>query len=203
MFKILGKLSKQCKYYVAFSGGKDSVAFTHYLLSRGFNITLLHFNHNLSQEDENAYVFTKTFAKTYNLELIIDILNKDKQKQQSPEEYQRIYRYNFLNKFTDAPVLMCHNLSDNAETWLFGSIHGQSKLIPYSNNNIIRPFMLNSSTDILSYLERNSLNYYEDLTNSNQTIPRNYIRHTLLKNVLTVNPGFENMIKRKLIKKYS
>ena len=42
MFKLLGKLNKTEKFYVAFSGGKDSVAFTHYLLSKGFDITLLH-----------------------------------------------------------------------------------------------------------------------------------------------------------------
>ena len=113
MFKLLSKLNKSEQYYVAFSGGKDSVAFTHYLLSKDYNVTLLHYNHNLSKEDENAYQFTKSFAKEYSLELIVDILNKQKNKQESPEEYQRIYRYKFLNKFTDGFVLLCHNLNDN------------------------------------------------------------------------------------------
>ena len=31
MFKLLGKLNKTEKFYVAFSGGKDSVAFTHFV----------------------------------------------------------------------------------------------------------------------------------------------------------------------------
>lgn len=203
MFKFLGKLDKTKKYYVAFSGGKDSVAFTHYLLSKGFNITLLHFHHNLSVEDENAYNFTKQFAKENSLELIVDILNKSKDKKQSPEEYQRIYRYNFLNKFTDAPIIMCHNLNDNAETWLFGSINGQSKLIPYSNKNIIRPFMLNNLETISNYLISNSLTHYEDSTNRDTSIPRNYIRHVMMKQVLDVNLGFLNMIKKRIVKKYT
>lgn len=203
MFKLLGKLDKTKKYYVAFSGGKDSVAFTHHLLSRGFDITLLHFNHNLSIEDENAYNFTKDFAKRHSLELIVDILNKNKTKEQSPEEYQRIHRYAFLNKFNDAPILMFHTLTDNAETWLFGSINGQSKLIPYSNKNIIRPFMLNDSEIVLNYLVSNSLPYYEDKTNTDTTIPRNYIRHIMMSQVLDVNKGFLNMIKKRIIKKYN
>lgn len=203
MFKLLGKLDKTKKYYVAFSGGKDSVAFTHYLLSKGFNITLLHFHHNISVEDENAYNFTKQFAKEYCLELIVDILNKPKDKQQSPEEYQRIHRYKFLNKFNDAQIIMCHNLNDNAETWLFGSINGQSKLIPYSNNNIIRPFMLNNLETISNYLISNSLTHYEDTTNKDTSIPRNYIRHLMMPQVLDINKGFLNMIRKRIIKKYN
>lgn len=203
MFKLLGKLDKTKKYYAAFSGGKDSVAFVSYLLSRGFDITLLHFNHNLSVEDENAYNFTKDFAKRHSLELIVDILNKNKTKEQSPEEYQRIHRYTFLNKFNDAPILMFHTLTDNAETWLFGSINGQSKLIPYSNKNIIRPFMLNDSEIVLNYLTSNSLPYYEDKTNKNISIPRNYIRHVMMEQVLEVNKGFLNMIRKRIVKKYT
>lgn len=202
MFKLLGKLNKSVKYYVAFSGGKDSVAFTHYLLSEGYNLVLLHFNHNLSEEDEKAYAFTKQFAKENNLELIIDILNKPKERQESPEEYQRKHRYKFLNKFNDAPIIMCHNLNDNMETWLFGSIHGQSKLIPYSNGNIIRPFSINSVKTISNYLTSNSLSFYEDKTNSDTTIPRNYIRHVMMPNVLEVNKGFCNMIRKRVLKKY-
>lgn len=202
MFKLLGKLDKTKKYYLAFSGGKDSVAFTHYLLAKGFNITLLHFNHNISIEDENAYNFSKSFAKENSLELIVDILNKSKDKKQSPEEYQRIYRYKFLTKFNDAPIIMCHNLNDNAETWLFGSINGQSKLIPYSNKNIIRPFMLNNLEIISNYLTSNSLTHYEDATNTDTTIPRNYIRHVMMKQVLEVNQGFLNMIRKRIIKKH-
>ena len=201
MFKLLGKLSNK-KYYVAFSGGKDSVAFTHYLLSKGYEIILLHFHHNLSKEDENSYNFTKSFAKEYGLELIVDILNKPKVKGESPESFQRKHRYVFLEKFNDSPVLMLHNLSDNVETWLFGSIHGQPKLIPYQNKNIIRPFMLNSSDDVLQYLKRNELSWYEDLTNNDKTIPRNKIRHDLVKEVLVVNSGFFSLISKKIKAKY-
>lgn len=203
MFKILGKLDKNNKYYVAFSGGKDSVAFTHYLLSRNFNITLLHFHHNLTKEDENSFQFTKDFAKKYSLELIVSVLSKQKNKQESPEEYQRNHRYSFLEQYNDASIILCHNLEDNAETWLFGSFHGQSKLIPYQRNNCIRPFMLNSVSTILNYITSNNLNYYEDKTNNDISIPRNYIRHNMLENVLKINPGFINMIKKKVIKKYN
>ncbi len=201
MFQILGKLNNN-KYYVAFSGGKDSVVFTHYLLNKGYDITLLHFNHNLSIEDQNAFEFTTEFAKKYSLELIVDFLNKEKQQQESPEEYQRKHRYLFLNKFTDAPIILNHNLDDNVETWLFSSIHGQSKLIPYQRNNCIRPFMLNSVENILLYIKENNLTYYEDKTNLDINIPRNFIRHEMIKQVLKINPGFFNMIKKRILKKF-
>lgn len=62
--------------------------------------------------------------------------------------------------------------------------------------------MLNSLETILNYLISNSLNYYEDQSNLDITIPRNFIRHVMMKDVLQVNKGFHNMIKKRIIKKY-
>lgn len=62
--------------------------------------------------------------------------------------------------------------------------------------------MLNSSETISNYLISFSLNHYEDKTNLDQSIPRNFIRHTLMQDVLKVNKGFHNMIKKRVIKKY-
>ena len=200
-FKLLGKkLPKDL--YVAFSGGSDSVCFTHFLLTLGFKITLLHFNHNISLDDELAYNFTKSFAKEYSLELITDHLNKPNNEKYSPEEYQRVYRYIFLEKFNDKPILMCHTLNDNMETWLFSSINGQSKLIPYRNKNIIRPFMLNSKQLVEKYLKENNLNYYLDSTNFNLNLPRNFIRHNLMTEIFKINKGFDSMISKLILKKY-
>ena len=143
------------------------------------------------------------FAKTNNLELIVDILNKPKLKGESPETFQRKHRYVFLNRFNDHPIIMCHNLNDNMESWVFGSIIGQPKLIPYRNNNVIRPVMLNSSSNILSYLKQHDLKWYEDKTNTDVLIPRNRIRLNVLPEMLLINKGFEKTIKKRILIKYS
>lgn len=62
--------------------------------------------------------------------------------------------------------------------------------------------MLNSSQIISNYIVSNSLNYYEDQTNLNLSIPRNYIRHVMMENIFKINPGYLSMIKKKVVKKY-
>ncbi len=62
--------------------------------------------------------------------------------------------------------------------------------------------MLNSSETILNYITSNSLSFYEDQTNLNLNIPRNYIRHIMMENIFKINPGYLNMIKKKVVKKY-
>ena len=63
--------------------------------------------------------------------------------------------------------------------------------------------MLNSSSSILSYLQHYGLEWYEDKTNKDVTIPRNRIRLNVLPEMLLINKGFEKTIKKRILIKYS
>jgi hypothetical protein len=43
---------------------------------------------------------------------------------------------------------MLEAINDVAEWWIFSSLHGESKLIPFQNKNVVRPFLLNSRKQI-------------------------------------------------------
>lgn len=203
MFKILDKLPMDC--YIAFSGGRDSVAFATYLIKNPKRkVTLLHYNHNFNTEDKNSYEFSLKFAKENSLNIITDINNVTNiaKYNKGYENHCRELRYDFLFKFTDKPIIVCHHLKDNIESWLLGSINGQPKLIPYRNKNVIRPFMLVSDTDLGKYCSHNSLEWYEDKTNTDINIPRNRMRHIILPELLKINPGIDKVIRKRILYKY-
>lgn len=204
MFTVIKKLPVDC--YVAFSGGKDSVVFTKYLLANpNRKITLLHYNHRLTQEDDNSYLFALQFAKENNLNIIVETNNELPTKyNKGYENHCRELRYSFLNKFNDKPIIMCHHLGDVLETWVYsGLIHANPKLIPYKRNNIIRPFLAVSTKQILSYASYHNITWYEDKTNTDLSIVRNRIRHNIIPEMKLISLGLETRLKKLVIKKYN
>lgn len=195
MIKILGKIP--VRIYVAFSGGVDSVVITDFLLKGKRDVTLLYFNHDTSFGDESQF-FVSQFSKQKKLDFFVERLSKKCPSYLSKEEHWRNERYNFLNRFTDAPIVMCHHLDDQIENWIFTSLHGQSRLIPYSRQNIIRPFILNRKKQLIDYAVQNNLPWMEDPSNSHTDYMRNYIRHNMVDHALHVNPGLPKVLVKKI-----
>jgi tRNA(Ile)-lysidine synthase TilS/MesJ len=71
MLNILRNLGpKGTEYYVAFSGGVDSVALAHRLIRQGYAITLLCVDH-LDEWSKKEMEFTLEFAEKYNVPFLI------------------------------------------------------------------------------------------------------------------------------------
>jgi tRNA(Ile)-lysidine synthase TilS/MesJ len=117
------------------------------------------------------------------------------------EAYWREHRYNFLDSL-NAPVITAHHLNDCVETYLFSAFHGKPKLIPYTRNNIIRPFLLTPKEELIKYMVKHKYEWIEDETNQDLAHPRNRIRHNILPEVLQVNPGIQSTIKKMILAVY-
>jgi tRNA(Ile)-lysidine synthase len=185
-------------FYVACSGGSDSMVLVDFLLNNPKNnFGLAFFNHETPYCNE-AFNFVKNFATEYNLKFVYSSISKPKNKNESTEEFWRNERYKFLESL-NVPVLTAHQLDDVVETWIFSSINGQSKLIPYRRNNIIRPLLLVSKTEINNWINKHHIAYISDPTNSDISFNRNFIRNIMMPNILKVNPGIHKTIRRKLL----
>jgi tRNA(Ile)-lysidine synthetase-like protein len=196
MIKIQGKLPR--KVYLACSGGIDSMAILHFLCNN-HDVTVLHFDHR-TEHSLMELDLVDDFCLKNNIKFEFGRMpRQDKPKDQSYEEYWREERYEFLDKFTDAPVITAHHLDDCVETWIFSSLHGTGKIVPYRRKNIIRPFRLNLKRDIALWANMHNVQYVEDPTNTDTKYARNYIRHTLMPHALKVNPGLHKTIKKKVI----
>jgi len=88
---------------------------------------------------------------------------------------------------------------DCVETWIFSSLHGTGKIVPYRRKNVIRPFRLNMKRDIALWSNMHTVPYVEDPSNADIKYTRNYIRHELMPHALKVNPGLYKTIKKKVI----
>jgi len=196
MIRFINKLPKDC--IVACSGGADSMAALSFLTNRtNRNVTVAYFNHG-TLFGESSQSFIANYCKQHNLPLIIGKIAQSKSKEESWEEYWRNERYKFLHSF-DLPVITAHNLNDQMENWLFTGFHGNSRLIPYQNKNVIRPFMLTPKLDLVEWCKSKNVPWLEDPSNLNTNFMRNKIRHDILPEVLKVNPGFDKVIFKKVL----
>lgn len=199
MIRIIGKIPPNV--VVACSGGVDSMAVTHFLLSSRRKIRLAYFNHDTAHS-RNAQIFVEKFANENNLDMFIGKIKGTKGKR-SLEEFWRDERYAFFERINTNFLITCHHLDDAVETWVMSAMHGQCKLIPYKRGeNIHRPFLMTSKKIIKEYSERKGVNWVEDPTNSRTEYIRNHVRHSLMPGILKVNPGIRTMIRKKIIETY-
>lgn len=183
---------------VALSGGPDSMAVLNFLLSnKRRKVTALYFDHG-TEHGAYAKDFVLNYCKDNDIDLVIGTAYREKNSDESPEEYWRNIRYYFLNNF-DYDIITCHNLDDQVEQWIFSSLHGVPNLIPYRNKNIIRPFMLNKKDKLVSWCERKQVPFVVDPSNFSDRYMRSYIRNNIVPHALKVNPGLHKVIKKKLL----
>ena len=191
MFKLLLPLPKQI--CVALSGGVDSVAIVDFL-SKNHDVSCAFYHHG-TENSEAAFEFVSEFCTDRNIPLFVGMLNKDKDKKLSDEEFWRNERYRFLESI-HMPMVTGHNLNDCVETYLWSCLHGKPKVIPATRNNIVRPFLTTKKQVFIDWCNRKNIAWCEDKSNANLKYTRNYIRHTMLPNALVVNPGLFNVVKR-------
>lgn len=195
MIKVQGQLNRNL--YVACSGGVDSIAIADFL-SNNHTITLIHVNHN-EGNSKQAQELVMDFASDRKFPILLHSFNDPKPSNKSWEEFWREQRLQAFNQMTLASVVTAHHLDDCVETWIWSSLHGKGKIIPYRNGNIIRPFMQNRKQDLVDWATKNNLPFIEDQSNSDMRFARNIIRKELMPSILKVNPGIHKVILKKVI----
>jgi tRNA(Ile)-lysidine synthase len=193
MLRFIGDLPRKCT--VAFSGGIDSVVISDFLLNGKRDLELAFFHHGTVNSDR-AEAFVQCFAEERKVPLRIGRINSQKSRDLSPEEFWRNERYTFLDSL-GGPVVTGHHLGDAIETWIFTSLHGESKLIPYSRGAVIRPFLVTPKEEIREWAARRGLSWIEDESNSDPKYMRNLIRMAIVPEALKVNPGLGKVIRKK------
>ena len=186
------------------SGGPDSVFLLHTLAtlkedikkekSITYDLHVAHINHKIRSEAGHDAELARKLANKYNLDfhlLEIDVCQEAKRLKIGTEECGRNIRYEFFEQVkknvSGTKIAVAHNAGDNAETIILNFIRGAGinglSGMDMKNNNIIRPILNISKTDILKYLEDNNIEYAIDKTNLENDYTRNKVRNDLIKKI--------------------
>jgi|7_EtaG_2_1085326.scaffolds.fasta_scaffold00324_25 tRNA(Ile)-lysidine synthase len=220
MIKLLGNIPN--KIAIAVSGGPDSMAALNFLCNNGKREVLaLHFNHNTGKYSVDAENLLTAYCSDKGIPLVVGHLSREKLKEESKEEFWRNERYSFFSDYlrpkhrrvnvhqvdydsltnfyySNTPIVTCHHLDDVVETWIFTSLHGNPMLIPYKRDNFIRPFLITTKDELLSWCNNKRVPHLIDPSNNDTSYMRNFIRHVLLPNALRVNPGLQKVVSKKI-----
>ncbi len=199
---------------VGLSGGADSVMLLSFLvcyrLKNGdFPILAVHINHGIrGDEADRDEIFSKALANSLGVDFIslkLDIPQMAKEEHAGLEEVARNARYREFSKIIQSrndisTIAVAHNSTDNLETVIFNLMRGagssgMSGIRPV-RENIIRPLIYSSKSDIVKALDLSGVQYVTDSTNLSNEYTRNYIRNDIIPKLsrLALNP--ENMAMR-------
>ena len=197
---------------IGLSGGADSVALTHILLSlrekMSLNIIAAHVNHCIrGEEADRDEQFVKDFCEKYSVPLKtlrFDVPAEAEETGESEEECGRRIRYEFFNSIADenSVIATAHNFNDAVETFFINLTRGTGLKglcsIPAKRGNIIRPLINCTRDEIEAYCKENGLSFVTDSTNENDDYTRNKIRHSILPVMNEINPSFYSLMERTL-----
>lgn len=188
----------------AVSGGADSVCMLHRLKSRGdLRLYAAHFDHQLRGEESRRDAdFVRRLCADWDIpchESCADVAAYAAGAGLSTETAARDLRYAFLAKCAaelDVDfIATAHTASDNAETMLLHLCRGSGTRglggIPPQRDNIIRPILSMTRSDVEDYLTAHGLPHVEDSSNALDDAARNRLRHHAIPAMKSVNESFE------------
>lgn len=212
MIKSELKLSKEKKYYVACSGGVDSVACASFLKKNGYNIELFHFNHKFQDVNEEMEERVKQLAKHLDVPFYGATRVKNNIQGNGIEDELRKARLEYIKNNLNHDIIFCHHLNDCVESYLHNVFRGQADYCPIpivtklgeGMCSILRPFLLCTKEDFIKQVKANKLDKFVvvDPTNKHTKYLRNWIRHDIIPVIHSRSEVNLETVVHKIISKY-
>ena len=176
------------KNLLAFSGGVDSSALFFLLLEENIKFDIAIVDYGMRKQSKEEVKYAKDLASKYNL---LCHVYDAKKIEKNFEAKAREIRYDFFEKliktYSYDNLITAHHLGDRFEWMLMqfckgaGCIEmaGMSKIESRDFYTIIRPLLHLDKPELLAFLSKNSIKYFQDETNLDEDIKRNFFRHNI------------------------
>ncbi len=200
---------------IGFSGGADSVFLLSFLIfyrirtDKSFPMLAVHINHCLrGEEADHDEEFSQKICNDLNIDFMsrkVDVPNIKQNLNVGTEEAARIARYHafedIINGRNDIScIAIAHNATDNTESVIMNMLRGSGLSgmcgIKPVRDNIIRPILSISKSEITDLLDMFHIPYVVDSTNLSIDYTRNYVRNKILPLFSYLSDDPEASVKR-------
>jgi tRNA(Ile)-lysidine synthase len=210
--RVIRDLPPDGRYLAGVSGGRDSVALLHWLVSLGYErLVVCHLNHRLRGRSSDADArFVEKLAENFDADFELGttkVRALAKKQKMSIETAAREARYAFFaetaRRRNCRTIFVAHHADDLVETFLINLFRGaggaglsamreiSTRRINGVDLTIVRPLLWVWRREVEDYIRKHRLRFREDATNKNLTPLRNRIRHRII-------PYLEKMLGRNI-----
>jgi tRNA(Ile)-lysidine synthase len=183
--KFLSNFDINKKYVVALSGGVDSAVLAFLATKYSKNVRSVFVNHNQNHSSD-LELQAKSIANQLGIAFVSLQTSLEPNASETQMRNVRMKELN-MNIEEEEYLLFGHTLSDRVETFFMNLFRGTRlhglKSTPVQVNKILRPLSGVSKQEVISYAEKNKINYLDDQTNFDNQINRNWIRNVIFDEV--------------------
>ena len=196
-------IEKEDKLVIGVSGGPDSMALLHILLTLqekeqipSCTLLVAHVNHMLRKEAEEETAYVEEFCRLYQIPCFVKRAKVEELAQKAKmgtEEMGRNIRYQFFEEVRQKEkaqkIVTAHHANDNAETVLMNILRGSGTaglrgIEPIRKNEknvvFVRPLLNCTKEEIYEYCEEKKLQPKIDKSNQENVYNRNKVRNILI-----------------------
>jgi len=193
-------------YFIAVSGGVDSMLLLELIFQEKLPIHVLHVNYHLREiESDEDELLVRNFCESNSIPFTVESIYLKEKLDSDGGNLQneaRKVRYDFfqkeLNKVPKSKLILAHHLNDQLETFFLqllrnSGIAGLSGMKP-QNNKLLRPLLNFKKEEIYSLAIERKISWREDKSNSKNDYNRNRLRNEIIPFLSAEIPCLENSI---------
>lgn len=193
-------------YFIAVSGGVDSMLLMELMFQEKLPIHVLHVNYHLrgidSEEDE---LLVRNYCKSNNIPITVESIYLKEKLVTNGGNLQneaRKVRYDFfhkkLNETQNSMLVLAHHFNDQLETFFLqlfrnSGIAGLSGMKSV-NNKLLRPLLNFKKEEVYELANERKISWREDKSNAKNDYNRNRLRNEIIPFLSAEIPSLENSI---------
>jgi tRNA(Ile)-lysidine synthase len=187
------ELLKNSKNLLAFSAGGDSTALLFLLVDNNIQFDIAIVDYGIREQSKDEVAYAQELAKQYGFTYYVKTAPKlEKNFEASAREIRYKFFEELIAQYGYDNLLTAHHLGDRLEWFLMQfckgagcvELSGMKGFEKRDRYNLIRPLLNYEKKELLTYLQSNHIQYFEDETNSDERYKRNYFRHNFSDQLL-------------------